>query len=289
MSQAEADTEQLDSLPEEGASTARDATRNVSALDLVRLGGQQVAQAGPRPAFRLPSLRQDAIQHPSPSLHVGVIEGIDGYDDDTKGHVADAHTAFDTMFKSIEQVIAAREASKTNPTWNENMQVIHTSVLADRVAVQTAKLVDSTLAALQKRIDHVEGELKRPLAAGAVTPIATELRALARGMKAEQRNALVMDLIEKGDTANLGALIGSGVPSVLSGLTDQQVATYTEMHNRKTKPVEAKRLAVMKVAHDKLGNAGSLYQVQIERAQGVNSAVVAKLKAAQSKAEAAFR
>ena len=78
-------------------------------------------------------------------------------------------------------------------------------------------------------------------------------------------------------------------PAFLSGLTDAQITAFTEMHNRKAQPLLAKRLALMKAAHQKLSDVGSLFLVQTEKAQGVQPHVVAKLRDAKNKSEAAFR
>lgn len=247
-----------------------------------------VADPGPRPARRPAGIRSgEVINQPSVSLHPGNIEGHD--DEDLRAYVADAHTAMDTLHQAVTKVIDARVASQTNPTWTEARQVIEVGMFAEKVTTQAAKIVDSTLAALQKRIAHTQGELTKPLAAGASTAIAGELRALARSMSEADRQALVKSFIDKGDTVSLGALIGSGVPPVLSGLSDKAVEAYTAMHNRKTNPLATKRLEAMQKAYDKLSDAGSLLLTQMEAAQGVKPNVVAKLRAQQSAAEMKFR
>lgn len=276
-----------DSLPEEGASTAKSVTKPINAHDLIRHAQREVTDAGSRQQYRAPGLRHDELSRPSVSLAPGNIEGLDGYDDESKGYVADAVTALDTMHQAIARIIEAREASKRNPSWTEGAQVINTAVLADKLTTQAAKMVDSTLTALQTRIAHVEGELRKPMDGTLVTPVAVEVRQYARELPPAKRGELIAGLIEKGDAKTLGALLTA--PAFLSGLSDAEVKAYTEMHNRRVNPLLTKRLALMKTAHEKLANAGSLFLVQSERAQGVASNVVAQLRAAQSKAEAAFR
>lgn len=280
-------SDEHESVTESGPSTAKDVTQSLSAAALIQLGRQDAQAVGPRPVSRNPSLRRDELSRPSVTLAPGNIEGLEGYDEETKGYVEDALSAFSAMHGAIEQIITAREASKSNPTWNESAQVIQTAALADRVTAATAKAVDNALSALTKRIAHVEGELRKPMDGTLVTPVAVEVRQYARELSAAKRNELVQGLIEKGDSKTLGALLTA--PGFLSNLTDEQIKVYTEQHNRKSNPLLAKRLAVMKATHEKLSNAGSLFIVQAERAQGVNAATVAKLKAAQLKAESAFR
>ncbi len=271
--------------PEQG--TERTVTRNVSVQQLIQTAQREVSQAGTRPTFHAPGLRHDELTRPSLSLAPGNIEGLDGYDDESKGYVADAVTAMDTMHQAIARIIEAREASKRNPSWTEGAQVINTAVLADKLLTTTAKMVDSTLTALQTRIAHVEGELRKPMDGTLVTPVAVEVRQYARELPPAKRGELIASLIEKGDAKTLGALLTA--PAFLSGLSDAEVQAYTERHNRKAQPLLTKRLALMKAAQEKLANAGSLFVVQSERAQGVAFNVVAQLRAAQSKAEAAFR
>jgi hypothetical protein len=271
--------------PEQG--TERTVTRNVSVQQLIQTAQREVSQAGTRPTFRTQGLRHDELSRPSVSLAPGNIEGLDGYDDESKGYVADAVTALDTMHQTVTKIIEAREASKRNPSWTEGAQIINTAVLADKLTTQTAKMVDATLGALQTRIAHVEGELRKPMDGTLVTPVAVEVRQYARELSATKRNELIADLIDKGDAKTLGALLTA--PPFLSGLTDAEVKVFTEKHNRKANPLLTKRLALMKTAHAKLADAGSLFIVQSERAQGVPPNVVAQLRAAQSKAEAAFR
>jgi hypothetical protein len=257
-------------------------------LDVYNLGAREQAAAGKRPTGpKLHGLRTDELTRPSPSLQVGNIEAIEGWDEDTKGYVADAQTAFDTMHKAVEKIIAAREASKTHPAWNESAQIINTAVLAEKVTTDTTKIVQSAYNALQKRIASVEGQLKEPLDASVAGPYAKEVREHVKELPTAKRSEFVMDLIAAGDTKSVGAVLAA--PGFLSGLSDEQVRLFTEQYNRRQQPLLAKRLSVMQKAFDKLGDAGSLFIVQAERAQGVNSTVVARLRAAQSKSEAAFK
>lgn len=281
-------TEEIESVQETGKSTGVDVTHNLTAAALIQLGKQEALSVGPRPTFRSPSLRTDELGRPSVSLAPGNLEALEGYDSD-KESVSEAVTAMSELQQGVQKIIDAREASKRNPAWTEATQIIMTANLADKVSANVTPKVDAALRLLGARITDTESKLKQPLDAGVATPVATEVRDHIRGLTVMKRNELVLSLIEKGDTRTLGALLGSGVPAFLSGLTDEQVTVYTEMHNRKRSPQLAQKLTLLRAAHQKLSDAGSLFIVQAERAQGVNASVVAKLKLAQSKAEAAFR
>jgi len=273
---------------DQGPSTARDVITPINVLALMDYAGQQALQVGPRPAGRSPSLRTDELGRPSISLAPGNIEGLPDYEEH-KDSLGEAVTAMSEISAAVQKVIDAREASKRNPAWTEAAQILMTEQLASKLTTATAQKVDAALRLLQARITDTESKLKQPLDAGVATPVATEVRDYVRSLTAPKRNELIGELIEKGDTRTLGALLGSGVPPFLSGLNEAQVQLYTELFNRKRAPQLASKLAVLRAASEKLSNAGSLMLTQMERAQGVNASVVAKLKAAQSKAEAAFR
>jgi len=247
-----------------------------------------VQDPGPRPAGRAPGIRTDELTRPSPSLDPGNITAIDGFEE-YKDSVGEAVTAMSELQHAVQRIIDAREASKRNPVWNESAQVVHTASLADKVSATVTPKVDAALRLLGARITDTQAKLAQPLDAGAAGAVSTEVREYARNLTTAKRNDLIAGLIEKGDTKTLGALLGSGVPAFLSGLSDEQVRVYTELHNRKRAPQLAAKLALLQTAHERLANAGSLFIVQAERAQGVKPNVVAKLKAAQLRAEAAFR
>ncbi|MFA5988760.1 MAG: hypothetical protein WC803_04040 [Sphingomonas sp.] len=58
----------------------------------------------------------------TPSLHPNNVKEIDGYDEQTALVLAPTVTAFDTAYQAVIAVSQAREAAKTNPTWNEAQQ-----------------------------------------------------------------------------------------------------------------------------------------------------------------------
>lgn len=282
-------TDTPESVTESGPSTAVNVSKPItSVLALMDFAAQDAMKVGPRPAGRSPSLRSDELGRPSLSLQPGNIEGLDGFEVH-KDSLGEAVTAMSEISAAVQKVIDAREASKRNPTWNEAAQVIHTNILADKLTTATATKVDAALRLLNARITDTESKLTQPLDASVASPVSAEVREYVRSLTAAKRNELIGDLIEKGDTKTLGALLGSGVPPFLSGLNETQVQLYTELHNRKRAPHLAQKLTVLKAASERLANAGSLMLTQMERAQGVNASVVNKLKMAQSKSEAAFR
>lgn len=75
----------------------------------------------------------------TPTLHPDNVASIEGFDDQTAPYLAPTMTAFSTAYEGIRAVHEAREKAKTNPTWNEAHQIIHTDDFAQtRLAVPRA-------------------------------------------------------------------------------------------------------------------------------------------------------
>lgn len=242
---------------------------------------------GPRPALAPQSLRDpEALKAPSISFDGKALSNIEGYDASTKGYVASAETALDSLRDGLQQIINAREASKRNPAWVEVVQVINVADFAAKVQAKTLPLIDATLANMSNSIAGMEEMLKAPITVGASTPIASDVCVYMRGLDTGERMKLLTGAIAKGDLVTLGAVLGR--PAYLSGLTDEMQATLTVEYNRKKSPETARRVAVMKEAHARLTAAGSLFVVHVEKAMGVHWGTAQKLKAAKADAERAF-
>lgn len=243
--------------------------------------------AGPRPAPAPQSLRDpEALTTPSIAFDGRTLSTIEGYNSDTRMYVAQAETALDSLREGLQQIINAREASKKNPTWNEAAQVLAVADLAAKVQAKTTPLIDTTLANMGKSIAGMEEMLRAPITVGASTPIASDVCLFARGLDASERMKLLTRAIEKSDLVTLGAVLGR--PAYLSGLTDEMQATLTVEYNRKKAPETARRIAVMKEAHERLSTAGSLFVAHVEKAMGVQWGTAQKLKTAKADAERAF-
>lgn len=242
---------------------------------------------GPRPALAPQSLRDpEALKAPSITFDGRTLSNIEGYDAETKGYVANAETALDSLRDGLQQIINAREASKRNPAWVEVVQVINVADFAAKVQAKTLPLIDATLANMSKSIAGMEEMLKAPITTGANTPVASDVCVYMRGLDDGERMKLLTRAIEKGDLVSLGAVLGR--PAYLSGLTDEMQATLTVEYNRKKAPETARRIAVMKEAHARLSAAGSLFTVHVVKAMGVDWSVAQRLKAQKAEAERAF-
>lgn len=78
----------------------------------------------------------------TPTLHPDNVASIDGFDEQTAPYLAPTMTAFSTAYEGIRSVHEAREKAKTNPTWNEAHQIIHTDDFAQKHLARITKSFD---------------------------------------------------------------------------------------------------------------------------------------------------
>ncbi|MFC3162443.1 hypothetical protein [Ciceribacter thiooxidans] len=222
----------------------------------------------------------------TPALHPDNVMEIEGYDTDTAPFLAPTMTAFSEAYEGLRQVHTAREKAKTNPTWNEAMQVIHTQDLADKVMTRITRTFDTTRANLEKSIAHLEGELSQPVESKAAGSIAAEVRAHIKGMPTGERMKVIQQAINEGDHIVATAVFGA--PAMLSGLgADMQkvlIRVYHERHN----PEVAKRLKAMQGAKSMIEDRGGLVFKAMEKAVGAQPHKVKALREAKNAAEQAF-
>jgi hypothetical protein len=222
----------------------------------------------------------------TPALHPDNVTQVDGYDEETAPVLAPTLTAFDEAYQGIQQVHAAREKAKSNPTWNEAMQIIHTQQLADKVLARVAKAMDGTRAALEKGIAHLEKELSQPVESRASHPIAQEIRAHIKSLPAGQRMPFIKEAIEADDHDTAQAALGT--VSYLSGIDAKTQAILTRIYHEKASPLLAKRLKAMSGAKALIEERGGLVFGELEKAVGVSSHKVKQLRDAKDAAEQAF-
>ena len=127
----------------------------------------------------------------TPSLHPDNVKEIDGYDEQTAPVLAPTMTAFDNAYQAVIAVHDAREAAKTNPSWNENQVVIHTDDLARRKMEHVTRTFDTVRGNLMKGIAHIEGELSAPITVKAAAQVAGEIRSFMRTMDTGERHEFI--------------------------------------------------------------------------------------------------
>ena len=229
---------------------------------------------------------QDADTRVTPSFHPQTVRSIDAYDDDTASILAGTEAAFNEAYIGVGRVHDAREAAKTNPTWNEAQQVIQTADFADKLTIQLAKRFDSATAGLNRVIEGLERDLSQPIAGGGVGAMAGEIRGYVHSLPEGQRMGFIQRAIEAGDERTVGAVLG-GVP-YLSGITPEMQNVLLRLHHEKSNPRAAKQLRAAKAGLELLGERAPLIFGQMEKAVGAKQTKVQQLRAAKAKAEQSF-
>lgn len=222
----------------------------------------------------------------TPSFHPDTVRAIDAYDDDTASVLVGTEAAFNEAYIGVGRVHDAREAAKTNPTWNEAAALIHTADFADKLTLQLAKRFDSATAGLTRVIEGLERDLSQPIEGRGVGAMSAEIRAYVKGLPEGQQMGFIRNAIEAGDERTVGAVLG-GVP-YLSGITPEMQNVLIRLHHEKTNPRAAKQLRAAKAGLELIGERAGLLFGQMEQAVGAKQAKVQKLRAAKAAAEKSF-
>lgn len=222
----------------------------------------------------------------TPSLHPDNVKALPDYDSQTEAVLAPTMTAFDEAYQAVIAVHAAREAAKTNPTWNEAQVVIETDNLARRKTEQVTRTFDAVRGNLVKGIAHIDAELSAPISMKAAATVATEIRAFVRDMSTEAKHKFIQEALDNGDEVTVSSLLGA--PPYLSGLTADFQKTYTRMWHKRTSPDMAKRLRAMVGAKEMIERNGPLLFGAMEKAVGAPPHKARALREAKTAAEKHF-
>ena len=222
----------------------------------------------------------------TPALHPDNVKHLDGYNDETAKVLGMTETAFSTAYNGIVNVANAREKAKTNPTWNEAQQIIHTQELADKVMDAIARSFDSTRANLMKGINFLDGELNMPLTEAAAGAFGKEIRDHVKGLNTGERQTFIQKHIDAGDERVVSAILGA--PPFLSGLDANMQSTLTRVWHMKKQPDKAARLKVMQGAKELIETRAGLVFKELEKAVGMRPDKVRLLRQAKTEAEKAF-
>jgi len=222
----------------------------------------------------------------TPSLHPDNVLTIDGYDEQTAPYLAPTMTAFSSAYEGIRAVNEAREKAKTNPTWNEAMQIIHTDDFAQKHLARITKSFDVTRSNLEKGIAMLEQQLTTPIESKAAQSISAEIRSYAKNLPTEQRHKFIQEAIDAGDEKTVSSLLGA--PPYLSGLDANFQQLYVRFWHERTSPDLARRLKAMKGAKQMIEDRAGLVFESMTRAVGAPPHKAAALRKAKTEAEQAF-
>jgi len=222
----------------------------------------------------------------SPTLHPANITGITGYEEH-KGYVVHSVTALDSAYQSVDAVIVAKRKLAIDESRTPKARIVEVAQLAEKYSAKLQKSFELSWDKLHAGINHIDELLSEPMEQQAGTGIINgEIRAHAKSLKPDERNKLIADALQSGDSKTIAALLGA--PAYLSGLRDVEKDRYTRMYHESTNPDLTKRLEVMRQAKEKLEQARPVIFKELERAVGASKFEIEKLKAASSEAEAAL-
>ena len=222
----------------------------------------------------------------TPSLHPQNVTKIDGYSEETAPVLAPTEEALRLAYRSVEDVFKARAAADQNPTWNEAAAAIATQDYADKVFSKIARSFDSTRDRLVKGIASLEKELSAPVESKAAQSVSEEVRRHFKSLSTEKRIGQLRKAIVDGDHTTATAVLG--VPSYLSGFTDEMKAVMLRDYHTRHNPHAANRLKAMEGARALLESRSSLVFSELERAVGMPPHKVKKLREAKDAAEQAM-
>jgi hypothetical protein len=222
----------------------------------------------------------------TPSFHPETVQALDGYDENTASILSGVESAFTDAYVSIGRVHDARNAAKTNPTWNEAQQIIEVANFADKLTANLAKKFDSATANLTRVVEGLERDLSQPIEGKGVGAMAGEIRSYVHSLPEGQRMGFIQKAIDSGDERTVGAVLG-GVP-YLSGITPEMQAVLLRQYHEKTNPRAAKQLRAAKAGLELLGERGGLIFKEMEKGVGAKQAKVQQLRAAKAAAEKSF-
>ncbi len=222
----------------------------------------------------------------TPALHPDNVKEIEGYGEDTAMVVGPTATAFSEAYEGIRAVHDARDKAKTNPTWNEAQQIIHTDDFARKHLDRIARSFDSVRGNLEKGIASLEQELSQPVASRAAGPISTEIRAHVKALPTGKLHTFLQEALANGDHDTARAVLGA--PPYLSGLTPEFQATYLRSYHERTSPDKAKRLKAMRGAKAMIEERAGLVFKELEKAVGAKPDQARRLREAKTAAEQAF-
>jgi hypothetical protein len=223
---------------------------------------------------------------PTPSTDPGAITGLAGYDDDTRGAVAGVVNALGDLHKAQAQVIAARDAARSDVTLTDAAAALKVAAFADKVCEPATRKLDTAYKALEQSALQLEGDLKKSVGYAATGSFTAEIRAHVKGMSSSQRMQFLSEAVSRGDVVALGAVLGA--PPYLSGLSAEIQAATLERHNLQRDPTGAKRLAFMRLAMEKVRMAGTAFLASREGLVGSRNATVRRLQEQQANAARPF-
>ena len=184
----------------------------------------------------------------------------------------------------LTDVITARDKVKKDPTLTQAAMALEVSDYADRKMTPATLKVDAALGAINKRITEAEAKLRDGIPGHANGSMATEVRAHVKAMASiPDRMKFMRELIAAGDTESVAAVLKA--KPFLSGLSRPEVDMLLHQYNLTVQPDLLPRIDFMKKAREHLERASAPFILDAQRAVGVKSETVKRLRDAKAAAK----
>ena len=224
----------------------------------------------------------------TPALHPETVKAVEGYTADTAPYVADAVSAFNDAYVTIGKIHDATAHAKDNPAWTDENRILIVGKEANKQQERLCRKFDVANATLQKGIEHIDGELSRPLKQSAsLGNLNQEVRAHSKSLKTNERAKLLNEAFGSGDLDTLQAVLGA--QPFLSGLSREEHSHYLRRFHEQQNPALVARLTVMRGVLDKLRQDAPKLFHEVQKAVGASPAKVKGIDAANERALSALQ
>lgn len=225
----------------------------------------------------------------SPALDPETYRSVEGYDDSNRGYVDDVISVFDDTYHTLGKLHEARRQAEKNPAWTPANRVLILSKEALKQKERLAKRLDRAVGDLGRRIEHIEGELARPLEARALGTLNAEIRSHSKSLSRDDREKLIQDAMREDDDTTLASILAA--PPYLSGLTSVDQSHYLGVYHARKNPALVARLNLMRRVQDTMnatGANGGVFHTAFEKVVGAKPSEVRAIEQADAAARAAL-
>lgn len=224
--------------------------------------------------------------HPSPTLDERHVSNIDGYEE-MQGYLAPALNAMSVANEGLKSIDEAWKALRKDTSKTAEQKALVIAPAAEKKQDAMLRAFSTAQENLGKAVEQINQELDAPVVAAATaSPTNAELRTVLRGMKADERNALIDKAIRDGDTQVVTCVLG--VHPLITGVDPLRHQIWTRTWREKSAPDKVRRLNATKRAIEILERATPVALGQVEAAMRIKFSEVAKLKGMADASSAAL-
>lgn len=228
----------------------------------------------------------DGPFHPSPSIDPKHIEVLDNYEE-FKGYLAPAHNALSTAVEGLKSIDEAWNALRKDTSKTDQQKSLVIAPAAEKKRDQISATLTKAQENLHAACAQIEQELTKPIVAAATAKAENaELRTVIRGMKPEERTALIDKAVREGDDTVVNAVLG--VHPLITGIDPKRHQLWTRTWHEMNRPDLVGRLNATMKAIDVLMRAAPIVLDQAEKAMRMSFRDAAKLKGLSDASSAAL-